>query len=168
MVGVVARAAEPTSDDGGDDEPERPAKTRGSTVGRYVILDVVGSGGMGVVYAAYDPELGRKVALKLLRPSRPGVRRDELGERIRREARVMARLSNPNVVPVYDVGSDDHGDTMFVAMEFVEGTTLTHWLRRHPRDWREVLAVFLDAGRGLAAAHAAGIVHRDFKPDNVL
>jgi tetratricopeptide (TPR) repeat protein len=141
---------------------------RGASVGRYVILDLVGAGNMGVVYAAYDPELDRKVALKLLHTVAPWAvpAEEDLRKRLLREARAMARVSHPNVVSVYDAGIV--GDRVFVAMEFVEGTTLRRWAREKPRAWREILSVFVAAGRGLAAAHAAGLVHRDFKPDNVL
>lgn len=150
-------------------EPPRPrdsraeALERGAAVGRYVILDRIGSGGMGVVYAAYDPELDRRVALKLLRTDRfaaPG------HLRLLREAKALARLTHPNVVAVHDAGT--FGDQVFVAMELVEGETLRQWLEAGARSWREVLDRLLAAGRGLAAAHAAGLVHRDFKPENVL
>jgi serine/threonine protein kinase len=134
----------------------------GEQVGRYIVLSTLGSGGMSVVFLAYDPELDRKVALKLMRSGGLGT----LGRaRLQREAQALARLSHPNVVPVYDVGQ--HGDETFMAMEHVEGETLRRWLKQ-PRTWREIVAVLVEAGRGLAAAHAAGIVHRDFKPDNVL
>ena len=135
----------------------------GATVSRYVVLERIGQGAMGVVYAARDPELDRRVALKLLRPE--GRHVEELRRRLLREAQALARLSHPNVVTVHDVGTC--GDGIFLAMDLVEGATLAEWLRQ-PRPWREVLHVFLEAGRGLAAAHAAGLVHRDFKPANVL
>ncbi len=141
----------------------------GAKLGRYVILARVGAGGMGVVFAAYDPELDRKVAIKLLRGSPGGSGPKELAEqraRLLREAQAMAKLSHANVITVHDVGTID--DQVFVAMEFVDGLTLGGWLRERKRPWREVLPVLLAAGRGLAAAHAVGLVHRDFKPDNVL
>ena len=137
-----------------------------SHIGRFTVLKRLGSGGMGVVYAAYDPDLDRKVALKVLR-TRVGQMRRETGRaRLLREAQAMAKLSHPNVVAIYDVGTLD--DQVFLAMEFVRGMTLTKWMQAEKRAWREVLAVFVQAGRGLAAAHRAGIIHRDFKPDNVL
>jgi eukaryotic-like serine/threonine-protein kinase len=140
---------------------------RGTSLGRFLALDAVGAGGMGVVLAAYDPRLDRRVALKLLRPGRrSGETEGTARLRLQREAQVMARLAHPNVVTVYDVGEVD--DRVYVAMEFVEGRTLRQWLQEKPRSWREVVQMFLGAGRGLAAANAAGVVHRDFKPDNVL
>jgi tetratricopeptide (TPR) repeat protein/predicted Ser/Thr protein kinase len=142
--------------------PEPPLAS-GARVGRYVIVERIGSGGMGVVYAAQDPELDRKIALKLLREDdHPSAERRA---RLAREAQAMAKLSHPNVVTVHDVGSV--GDRLFVAMELVDGVTLRAWLAER-RPWREVVAALAAAGQGLAAAHAAGIVHRDFKPDNVL
>jgi tetratricopeptide (TPR) repeat protein/predicted Ser/Thr protein kinase len=140
---------------------------RGARLGRYVILGAVGAGGMGVVYAAYDPELDRKVALKLIRPdAAPPSRRDDLRALLLREAQAMARLSHPNVIAVHDVGTFE--DQVFLAMEFVEGRTLTDWLAEKDRPWHKVLDLFLQAGAGLDAAHQAGLVHRDFKPENVL
>jgi len=136
-------------------------------VGRYEILSPIGAGGMGVVYAAHDPQLDRKVALKMLRPSGlPGVSPQQLRARILREGRAMALLSHPNVLAVHDVG--EFQDQVFVAMELAEGGTVASWLRERPRSWRKVLDVFLAAGKGLAAAHAKGLVHRDFKPENIL
>jgi len=147
---------------------EQPAPTlaRGTAVGRYLVLDPIGAGGMGVVYAAYDPELDRKIAIKLLSPSVPQGDSSSEGQRLQREARALARLSHPNVVTVHDVGVA--GGHVFLAMELVEGQTLGAWLAAEPRTWQQVVRCFVDAGRGLAAAHAVGLVHRDFKPDNVL
>jgi serine/threonine protein kinase len=137
----------------------------GDALGRYVISGVLGSGGMGVVYAAEDPRLGRRVALKLLHPALAEAA-EEQQRRLLREAQAMARLSHPNVLPVFDLGTE--GGQVFLAMEFIEGPTLAEWLRQRERSWQEILGLFLEAGRGLAAAHQAGLVHRDFKPANVL
>ena len=136
-------------------------------IGRFTVLEQLGAGGMGLVFAAIDPELGRKVAIKLLSPRLAVSGKSELAHaRLLREAQAMARLAHPNVVTVHEVGT--HGDLVYIAMEFIVGVTLKQWLRRAKRPWTEVLAVFLQAGRGLAAAHAAGLIHRDFKPDNVM
>ncbi len=144
---------------------------RGSELGRYLVLDQLGAGGMGVVLSAYDPELDRRVAVKLVRPDLcEGPRASEARARLQREAQAMARFSHPNVVVVYDVGTVDHASgsgQLFVAMEYVERDLLA-WLHEAARPWREVLAIYLEAARGLAAAHAAELVHRDFKPANVL
>ncbi len=137
----------------------------GSTVGRYLILDVLGSGGMSVVYGAYDPQLDRRVALKLMRTTRDGRDQQHVRDRLLREAQALARLAHPNVVTVHDVGTV--ADQVFVAMEYVEGQTLTDWLGT-ARALADVVQVFLAAGEGLAAAHSVGLVHRDFKPDNVM
>ncbi|MBK9752087.1 MAG: serine/threonine protein kinase [Nannocystis sp.] len=134
-------------------------------IGRFTVLSTLGRGGMGVVYTAYDPELDRKVALKLVHLGGDPEHLALARERLLHEAQTMARLSHPNVVGVYEVGTVD--DQVFLAMEYVRGESLRTWLRT-PRPWREILAVFMQAGAGLAAAHKAGIVHRDFKPDNTV
>ncbi|NMO19511.1 tetratricopeptide repeat protein [Pyxidicoccus fallax] len=134
---------------------------------RYTVLDVLGHGGFGLVISAYDVRLNRRVALKLLRPVWSLESDDADQVRLLREAQAMARLNHPNVVHVYDSGRLED-ESVFIAMEYVEGRTLLQWLRQQPRPWREVLRAFLEAGRGLAAAHDAGLVHRDFKPENVL
>src|SRR6516165_6220648 len=130
---------------------------RGQTIDRFVLLGLLGRGGMGEVYAAYDPELDRKVAVKILLRGRSAD-----GEaRLLREAQAIAKLQHPNVVVVYDVGR--FRDTVFIAMEFIDGQTLGYWLHAERRPWRETLRIFQAAGRGLEAAHGLGMVHRDFK-----
>ncbi|HEX7842699.1 MAG TPA: serine/threonine-protein kinase, partial [Kofleriaceae bacterium] len=138
------------------------AEPVGATLGRYRLERELGAGAMGVVHAAFDPDLERRIALKVLR----GTATPEARDRLLREARAMARLTHPNVVTVHEVGTASGRD--FVAMELIHGETLAEWLRQTRRTPAAILEAFLAAGRGLAAAHAAGIVHRDFKPHNVL
>jgi tetratricopeptide (TPR) repeat protein/tRNA A-37 threonylcarbamoyl transferase component Bud32 len=136
----------------------------GSVIVRYHILAPIGAGAMGTVYSAYDPVLDRRVALKLVR--QPRVATDEGRQLILHEAQAMARLQHPNVVAVHDAGAFE--DQLFIAMELVDGENVRSWLRQRSASWRAIVEVFLHAGRGLAAAHRAGLVHRDFKPENVL
>jgi len=156
----------------GKTEPSAPEPATlllpGTVVDRYILVDHLGSGGLGDVYKAYDPELDRRIAIKVLRSSvvdaetALGLSRD----RLRREAQALAKLHHPNVVAVYDVG--EHGTESFIAMAFAEGLPLHRWAESQKPGWSRVRDVFLDAARGLAAAHAAGLVHRDFKPENVV
>jgi tetratricopeptide (TPR) repeat protein len=137
----------------------------GATIGRYIILFRIGSGGMGVVYTAYDPELDRRIAIKVIRHDLGG-KDGEGDDRLRREARAMARLTHPNVVRVYDVGTQ--GSLVYIAMEHVAGADLGRVMADRKPSWRQAVALCLQAGDGLVAAHAAGLVHRDIKPSNVL
>lgn len=137
----------------------------GDVVGRYVIAEIIGRGGMGMVYAAHDPELDRKVALKVVLPY-AGVDKATVQTRLVREARALARLSHPHVVSIHDVGT--FGSRVWLAMELVIGKTLRAWSAERPRRWSETLGVLLDAARGIVAAHTAGLVHRDLKPENVM
>jgi eukaryotic-like serine/threonine-protein kinase len=136
----------------------------GVLLGRYEIVDELGHGGMGIVYRARDRQLGRDVAVKLVRTA--GAHSETLATRLMREAQALAQLSHPNVVAVYDVGRSPDG--VFVAMELVPGVPADLWLSEKKRPWRDVLRVFIDAARGLAAAHAVGLIHRDFKPANLI
>ena len=158
----------PSSDDGDDasliDRIEREQRSRvrpGTRLGRYEVEEPLGRGGMGIVVAAHDPELGRRVALKLLHGTN-----EREQTRLLREARALAQLNDRHVITVHDVGTVD--GRVFIAMELLEGQTVLQWRSEGTRSWSEVLSVFVDAGRGLAAAHAAGLVHRDFKPSNVM
>ncbi|HYH94860.1 tetratricopeptide repeat protein [Hyalangium sp.] len=154
-------------EEGEEEVPPPTLPQPGQTIlGRYTVLRQLGQGAMGVVLSAYDARLDRRVALKLLRAwSGERARIDEEQGRFLREAQAMARLSHPNVVGVYDAGRLEDG-TLFIAMEHVEGQTLRQW--QQGRGWKEVLGQYRAAGRGLAAAHEAGLIHHDFKPDNVL
>ena len=145
--------------------PSSAEPPRGALIGRYVVLERLGAGAMGVVVAAFDPDLDRKVAIKLLHPQLGGAEADARG-RLLREAQALASLSHPNVVAIFDVGT--RGGEVWLAMELVTGVTLRAWLGERRRPLAEVLAVMQAVGAGLAAAHAAGLVHRDVKPDNVM
>jgi eukaryotic-like serine/threonine-protein kinase len=146
--------------------------------GRYTLLRELGSGGLGIVYAAHDPELDREVAIKFLRADGPHGEASRSPSRLLREAQAIARLSHPNVVAVHDVGTYGPADRpervgaashgVYLVMELVDGLDLRQWLCAGPHPWRKIVEIFAAAGRGLAAAHDLGLVHRDFKPGNVL
>jgi tRNA A-37 threonylcarbamoyl transferase component Bud32 len=141
------------------------AEEQSQHVGRFEIIDTLGAGAMGVVYLARDPALKRRVAVKVLREEISSTD-EESRKKLLYEARTMAQLSHPNVITVYEVGF--HEGQFFLAMEYVDGLTINDWLRDRARPWQDVVRVFCDVGRGLAAAHAAGLVHRDLKPENLL
>ena len=156
--GPHAETTEPTA----RAEAATPAR-----IGHYTVLRLLGEGGMGVVYSAYDAELDRKVAIKLLHPRPRGAADGAAGtKRLLREAQAMAKISHPNVLPVFEAGT--HDERVYVVLEHVEGSTLRAWWQQAPRTWQALVAMFVQVGEGLAAAHAAGIIHRDLKPDNVL
>jgi serine/threonine protein kinase len=157
VLAEAARTLVPAADAEADAAP--------TAIARYQVEALLGAGASGIVYRGFDPQLKRAVALKLLRPELLGEGR-EPSERLLREAQAMARLSHPHVVAVYDVGL--HQDMVYLVMEFVDGHTLSRWLREEPRSRADILRVFAEAGRGLQAAHDKGLVHRDFKPENVL
>lgn len=135
-------------------------------IGRFEIKGRLGAGGMGMVFEGRDTTLDRRIAVKLLRLDDTGSQSDEASARLLREAQALARLSHPNVIQVYEVGT--WREQVFVAMEFIDGQTFEDWQRDPDLPWQEVLRAYVDAGRGLMAAHDAGIVHRDFKPSNVM
>ncbi len=136
----------------------------GSIVGRFIVHRALCAGGAGIVYAAHDPELDRTIALKVLR--RELADRPDSRARFLREAQALARLSHPNVISVYDVGAAE--GRVFIAMEYIHGQTFADWVASAQPSWSEALRVLIKAGHGLAAAHAARLIHRDFKPSNLL
>lgn len=146
----------------GTDETRVVVQT--TRVGRFTLIREIGSGGMGSVFLAYDEQLDRRVALKILSQAPAGIHKKRA--RTLREARAAGRVSHPNIIAVYEVGEVD--GNIYIAMEYVEGTTLLQWQTQRSRAWGEIVAMYLQAGEALLAAHEAGVVHRDFKPDNVL
>lgn len=166
LVADVLRDHEPPQGETGTSQHRLVVLPRpGDTIGRYVLLEWIASGGMGMVFSAYDPELDRRVAVKLIAPRAEEPIAEELRERLNREARAMARIRHEHVVRVYDVGRVQ--GSVYLVMEFVDGETLAAAATK-TRSWEETLALYLQAGRGLAEAHRVDVVHRDFKPANVL
>ena len=159
-------SASAASVDGDEAARAHETLTAGTAIDRYEIQRKLGEGGMGVVYAAYDPGLDRDVALKLLARRRSGKARERAHKRMAREAMAMARVSHPNVVTINDIGT--YGEQSFLAMELVEGQTLRQWAAERPRPWWKVVAAYIQAAEGLAAIHSAGVLHRDVKPDNIM
>ncbi|MEM9463257.1 MAG: serine/threonine-protein kinase [Myxococcota bacterium] len=146
------------------DTTHKPTFQPGQSIGRYIVLEELGAGAMGAVYKAYDAELDRAIAIKLLHTEG----NEDDTARFQREAQALAKLSHPNVIQVHDVGVIN-GQT-FIAMELVKGQTLREWMEEpdQPRPWRDSVNAYLQAGAGLAAAHEASLIHRDFKPDNAI
>ncbi len=165
--GPAATLDDPDFSPAGGDEPGPHDRAQiPLQVGRFPILRRLGSGGMGAVYAAYDELLDRKVALKVMHPQRTGSLGASRKQRTLVEARALARLSHPNIPLVFEVG--EAHQQVYISMEFIDGETLADWCSSAPRSWQDILSMYLQAGEGLHAAHQAGIVHRDFKPNNVL
>ena len=164
ISGLDRTAIGSSATDGGPSLDETQPRTGDPRrIHRFAVLRQIGAGGMGVVYAGYDEELDRRVAIKVVREDLVA---SQGRSRILREAQAMAKVSHPNVVQVFEVG--EFAGQVFVAMEFIKGHTLADWLTTQERGWEDTLEMYLQAGRGLAAAHHQGLVHRDFKPDNVL
>jgi serine/threonine-protein kinase len=173
--GVLEAAGAPTRREGGSDScwttipqhraPGEPRYAAGDRMGPFVIAGLLGRGGMGEVYLAEDPRLGRRVALKVVGESQLETPRSV--DRFLREARMTARLNHPSIVTIHDVG--EHGGRPYLALEYVEGSTLRQWAREHrAQGWRPVASIGLAIAEALAAAHGAGVLHRDLKPENVL
>jgi serine/threonine protein kinase len=159
---ATAATLDPTASDSLPGDESRVV-VRTTRVGRFLLLREIGAGGMGSVFAAYDEQLDRRVALKLLRKPRAGSRRQRM--MVLREARAAARISHPNVIAIYDVGEID--GQIHIAMEYVDGETLLKWQKESQRSWRDILHMYLEVGQALQAAHQSEVIHRDFKPDKI-